>query len=121
MDAPALEARFLPSRSRIARDEWNRLAGTDYPFLRHEFLLALEETGCTDADSGWQPCHVTLYRDERLVGLMPLYLKSHSYGEYVFDWSWADAYHRNGRHYYPKLLTAIPFLTSTASFCSSCL
>ncbi len=113
MDAPALEARFLPSLTRIACADWNRVAGTDYPFLRHEFLLALEESGCTTADSGWQPYHVTLYRDERLVALMPLYLKSHSYGEYVFDWSWADAYHRNGRDYYPKLLTAVPFTPAT--------
>ena len=108
-----LEARFLPSLSHIDRSAWNRVAGTDYPFLRHEFLYALEATGCTDADSGWQPCHATLHRDGELLALMPLYLKSHSYGEYVFDWSWADAYRRHGRHYYPKLLSAIPFTPAT--------
>jgi predicted N-acyltransferase len=113
VERPELEARFLPSLALIDREQWNALAGTDYPFLRHEFLHALEASGCTDADSGWQPFHVTLYREDRLVALMPLYLKSHSYGEYVFDWSWADAYRRNGRDYYPKMLTAIPFTPAT--------
>ncbi len=113
MNGLELEARFLPSLTQIDRDSWNRVAGTDYPFLRHEFLLALESSGCTDADSGWQPYHVTLYRDGTLIALMPMYLKSHSYGEYVFDWSWADAYRRHGRQYYPKLLTAIPFTPAT--------
>ena len=108
-----IEARLLHSLRSIGRDAWNAVAGTHYPFLRHEFLLALEESGCTDAESGWQPCHVTLYRAGKLIALMPLYLKSHSYGEYVFDWSWAEAWHRNGRSYYPKLLTAIPFTPAT--------
>lgn len=108
-----LEARFLSSLTQIDALSWNRVAGTSYPFLRHEFLTALEETGCTDADSGWQPCHATLFRGDRLIALMPLYLKSHSYGEYVFDWSWADAWHRHGRDYYPKLLTAVPFTPAT--------
>ncbi|MEM0955644.1 MAG: GNAT family N-acetyltransferase [Pseudomonadota bacterium] len=113
VDGAQAEVRFLPSLTEVDAEAWNRIAGTDYPFLRHEFLLALEQTGCTDADSGWQPYHATLQRDGRLIALMPLYLKSHSYGEYVFDWSWADAYHRNGREYYPKLLTAVPFTPAT--------
>ncbi|MEE4661145.1 MAG: GNAT family N-acetyltransferase [Halieaceae bacterium] len=112
-DTCAAEVRFLTSLAEVDAQAWDRVAGEDYPFLRHAFLLALEETGCTDADSGWQPYHVTLHRDGKLVALMPMYLKSHSYGEYVFDWSWADAYHRNGREYYPKLLTAIPFTPAT--------
>ena len=112
-DSQALEARFLSSIQQLSAAEWNRLAGTDYPFLRHEFLLALEESGSTDASSGWQPCHVTLYRDATLIALMPMYLKSHSYGEYVFDWSWADAWRRNGLDYYPKLVTAVPFTPAT--------
>jgi len=78
---------------------------SDYPFLSHEFLSALEETGCTTAATGWQPHH--LGGDGR--PFMPLYVKTHSYGEYVFDWAWANAYHRNGLAYYPKLVTAIPF------------
>ena len=90
-----------------ARD-WNRLAGDD-PFLRHEFLHALHETGCAGADTGWAPCYLTLHEQGALAGAMPLYLKTHSYGEYVFDWAWADAYHRHGLSYYPKLLNAVPF------------
>src|SRR5579885_2712213 len=93
----------------ISAGEWNALAGDD-PFLRHEFLAALEHSGSADAASGWQALHLSC-RDASgtLLGALPLYLKSHSYGEFVFDWAWADAYHRNGLHYYPKMLCAIPF------------
>ena len=89
--------------------EWNSLAGGD-PFLQHAFLHGLHETGCACADTGWAPQYLLL-RDNagRLAGAMPLYLKSHSYGEYVFDWAWADAYQRHGLEYYPKLLCAVPF------------
>ena len=111
--AERLEVRFLGSLQEIAGSDWNALAGRDYPFLRHEFLSLLENTGCCDRASGWQPCHATLYRDGQLVALMPLYLKSHSYGEYVFDWSWAHAWQRSGLDYYPKLVTAVPFTPAT--------
>src|SRR5579859_4009091 len=89
--------------------EWNRLAG-GYPFLRHEFLAALEHSGSAAAATGWQALHLTC-RDAAggLAGALPLYLKSHSYGEFVFDWAWADAYQRHGLHYYPKLVSAVPF------------
>ena len=87
---------------------WNRLAGGQL-FLRHEFLHALEATGCTAPESGWTPRFLTLHRDGELTGAMPLYLKGHSYGEYVFDWAWADAYERAGMRYFPKLLCAVPF------------
>ena len=112
-EAEPLEARFLASITELPRQQWNALVGSDYPFLRHEFLALLESTGCTDKESGWQPCHATLYRGERLIALMPLYLKNHSYGEYVFDWSWADAWRRHGLQYYPKLVTAVPFTPAT--------
>jgi predicted N-acyltransferase len=92
----------------IAPAAWNALAG-GHPFLRHEFLHALHETGCADEASGWEPSYVTLWQGDALIGAMPLYRKTHSYGEYVFDWAWADAYHRNGLDYYPKLLSAVPF------------
>ena len=92
----------------IQPHEWNRLAGDD-PFLRHEFLNALHATGCAGADTGWAPCYLTLREQGTLAGAMPLYLKTHSYGEYVFDWAWADAYRRHGLRYYPKLLNAVPF------------
>lgn len=106
------EIRFCDCITALAPQTWNALAGADSPFLRHEFLRALEETGCADADSGWQPHHLLVTQRGRTVAAMPLYLKSHSWGEYVFDWSWADAYRRNGRRYYPKLVTSIPFTPS---------
>lgn len=89
--------------------QWNDLAGEDYPFLRHEFLAALELSQCTCTETGWQAMHIGLYNNDVLIAVMPTYQKSHSYGEYVFDWAWADAYQQNGLAYYPKLLTAIPF------------
>ena len=92
-----------------ARD-WNTLVGDSYPFLRHEFLLAAEETGCVSADSGWSPRHIALVDErEKLLGAMPLYEKTHSWGEFVFDWSWAQAYQQAGLDYYPKLVSAAPF------------
>lgn len=109
----ALTAEFLTSLAHIPAAQWDSIAGTDYPFLRHAFLYGLEKTACTTAETGWQPCHLLLRRGADLVALMPLYLKSHSYGEYVFDWSWADAWRQNGLAYYPKLLTAIPFTPAT--------
>jgi uncharacterized protein len=87
---------------------WNELAG-DNPFLRFEFLNNLERSGCVSKETGWEPRHILLWRDTSLIGAMPLYLKQHSYGEYIFDWAWADAYHRHGLNYYPKLSSAIPF------------
>jgi len=82
---------------------------TSYPFLSPAFFAALEDSGSAVAATGWEPLHLQIRHEEQDLAFMPLYLKHHSYGEYVFDWSWADAYHRNGLRYYPKLLTAIPF------------
>ncbi len=93
----------------IAPDGWNTLAGDTYPFLRHEFLLAAEQTGCVSEDAGWAPRHLTLERNGRLVAAMPLYQKEHSWGEFVFDWAWARAYEQAGLRYYPKLVSAVPF------------
>ena len=104
---------FIDSLADISADAWNAITGRDYPFIRHEFLYALERTGCADRDSGWQPMHALIKRGSELIGVMPLYLKSHSYGEYVFDWSWAEAYQRHRLAYYPKLITAIPFTPAT--------
>jgi predicted N-acyltransferase len=91
---------------------WNALVRGD-PFTCHEFLSALIETGCAVARKGWRPQILLLERDGALQGAMPLFLKSHSYGEYVFDWAWADAYSRHGLEYYPKLLCAVPFTPVT--------
>lgn len=99
------------SFTEIAADEWNALDLGGNPFLRHEFLLALEICECADERSGWQAQHLLL-RDETtrvLIGAVPLYLKSHSFGEFVFDWSWAGAYAQHGLDYYPKLTSAVPF------------
>jgi len=104
-----LEAvRIADSLSGVDRDEWNALAGPQ-PFVRHEYLSALIETGCAVAKTGWLPQFILLYRAGRLEGAMPLFAKSHSYGEYVFDWAWADAHERNGIDYYPKVVCAVPF------------
>jgi uncharacterized protein len=98
----------------IPPDQWNRLAGDDSPFLRHEFLHAMEQHGCVGESLGWVPQHLAL-RDERgdLVAAAPCYLKFNSYGEFVFDWSWADAYRRKGLRYYPKLVIASPYTPAT--------
>jgi predicted N-acyltransferase len=82
-------------------------------FLRYDFLHTLAQTGCVGPGTGWQPLFLTLWQSKKLVAALPLYAKSHSYGEYVFDWSWADAYERHGLDYYPKLLSAIPFTPVT--------
>lgn len=103
-----MELRFTPSLASIEADAWDALAGNQ-PFVRHAFLLALEESGCLGEGSGWQPLHATLWQGTRLLAAMPLYLKAHSWGEYVFDWAWANASERAGWPYYPKLLAAIPF------------
>ncbi|MET3998942.1 GNAT family N-acetyltransferase [Marinobacterium sp. MBR-109] len=97
----------------IGLERWNALCGTDYPFLRYEFLHALEASGSVGPGTGWQPLHLELSDAGETSLLMPLYLKSHSWGEYVFDWIWADAYERHGLNYYPKLLTAVPFTPAT--------
>jgi len=103
------------SLAAVAADDWNRLSGCEYPFLRHEFLLALEETGCVGGDTGWYPCHLLLRDDAgELVGAMPLYRKTSSQGEFVFDWAWADAYRRAGLRYFPKLVSAVPFTPATS-------
>ncbi len=101
----------------IPAGAWNRLDGTDSPFLRYEFLYALEKTNCVCPKTGWIPQHLALYEfadePDSLIGAIPLYIKNHSYGEYIFDWAWANAYDRSGLNYYPKLSVAIPFTPVT--------
>jgi predicted N-acyltransferase len=100
--------------SEVDSASWDAIAG-DMPLLSHAFLSALETSGSVGDGTGWQPSHMLVFNDMQLVGAMPLYLKNHSYGEYVFDWAWAEAYSRNGLSYYPKLLSAIPFTPITSS------
>src|SRR5690606_38407325 len=107
-----LELQRIDSLEDVGPDEWNALSDGN-PFLRHEFLVALERTGCVGPGSGWEPSHITGRRDGRLVGGMPLYVKHDSRGEFVFDWSWADAYETAGGRYYPKLVASIPFTPAT--------
>ncbi len=101
---------ILDHLSDVSAADWNALLSPDAgPFLRHEFLSALEETGCVGGNTGWQVAHLVLKQDGQLIGAIPMYLKQHSYGEFVFDWSWAQAYEQQGMNYYPKALCAIPF------------
>ncbi len=104
---------FIDSLAAVPAAQWDALWNCDYPFVRHDFLYALERSGCTEAASGWQPHHCLVRDGETLVAAMPLYLKMHSYGEYVFDWSWADAWHQCGLDYYPKWVNTIPFTPAT--------
>ncbi len=111
--AQNMEVQFHPRIRDIDPAIWNGIAGTGYPFLRHEFLAALEQSNSVGIEAGWEPRHVLVEDDGVAVALMPLYIKHNSYGEYVFDWAWADAYQRHGIEYYPKLLTAIPYTPAT--------
>ena len=93
--------------------EWDALTGADNPFIEHAFLAALEESGSVGPGTGWQPAHLVVHAEGKLVGASPLYVKSHSYGEYIFDWSWAEASQRSRIPYYPKLVSAVPFTPAT--------
>ena len=104
--------RILDSLDAVPPDAWDRLHGGN-PTLAHAFLSSLHRSGCASPDTGWAPCYLTLWEGAELAGAVPLYAKSHSYGEYVFDWAWADAYDRHGLAYYPKLLSAVPFTPAT--------
>ena len=104
--------RVFDDPSQIDAARWNALVDAQpsaTPFMRHEYLRALNESRSASADTGWLPQFLVLAAGDELVAACPLYLKDHSYGEYVFDWAWADAYQRHGLRYYPKLLGAVPF------------
>ncbi|WP_461519971.1 GNAT family N-acetyltransferase [Porticoccus sp.] len=104
-----MDIRILDSIDQCDAKDWDGLFNNSYPFLQHRFLSLLERSGSACTSTGWQPHHLLISEDELPVAAMPLYLKSHSWGEYVFDWSWAEAYQRQQLDYYPKLLTAVPF------------
>ncbi|MEA3641923.1 MAG: GNAT family N-acetyltransferase [Lamprobacter sp.] len=108
------QLRVHSSIDQFAAADWNRLAGDDLPHLRHEFLAAMEHQGCVGERFGWLPRHLGLFdQSEHLVAVAPCYLKFNSYGEFVFDWAWADAYRRSGLEYYPKLVIASPYTPAT--------
>lgn len=97
----------------IAPGAWDALAGEDDPFVEHAFLCTLEDSGTVGGRSGWEARHVVAFEGDRLVGALPLYLKDHSFGEYIFDWGWAEAAHRAGIPYYPKLVSMVPATPAT--------
>ncbi|MBG56316.1 MAG: GNAT family N-acetyltransferase [Deltaproteobacteria bacterium] len=97
----------------VPQDQWSTLTDSDFPFSDHDFLSALEESDCVGEESGWIPCHLTMRENDILKGALYLYEKNNGYGEYIFDWGWAQAYERNGLNYYPKLVSAVPFTPAT--------
>lgn len=110
----SLRLKIVDRIADIDATAWNALGAAAYPFLRHEFLNALEREDCLGERYGWLPRHLSLWdANDALVGAAPLYLKFNSYGEFVFDWAWADAYERNGLKYYPKLVSASPYTPAT--------
>ena len=108
-----MKIKILQSIDECSSKIWDSLFSTDYPFLKHAFISLLESSGSVCDRTGWTPKHILLEQDGVPVAAMPLYLKNHSSGEYVFDHSWANAYHQHGIQYYPKLVTAIPFTPVT--------
>ena len=100
---------FIDSIEKINKEDWDAVLSSKYPFLKYEFLKALEVTNCVSPEQGWTPLHLIASEIEKIIAIMPLYIKTDSQGEFIFDWSWADAYYRNGLNYYPKLVSSIPF------------
>ncbi|MEM7257963.1 MAG: peptidogalycan biosysnthesis protein, partial [Pseudomonadota bacterium] len=109
-----MQVESCDSLANVPAEQWNALTDGRNPFVRHEFLLALENNGCVAAEYGWHPFHLLLKNDQgTLIAAAPAYAKTNSYGEFVFDWAWADAYERAGGQYYPKLICAVPFTPAT--------
>lgn len=109
-----MQVRVQDSLASIEAADWNGLNSRGNPFLRHEFLLALEQTGCLGEEHGWYPRYFTVHsEDGALLGACPAYIKTNSYGEFVFDWSWAEAYEQHGLQYYPKLVVSVPYTPVT--------
>jgi predicted N-acyltransferase len=111
----SLSVELVPKIASIDPVAWDALAGDDDPFIEHAFLDSLEQSGSVGGDSGWVPLHVAVRDRGRLVGALPLYLKLHSYGEYIFDWRWASAAERAGLRYYPKLVSMVPLTPATGT------
>ncbi len=110
-----MQTSFVNSIDQVNAADWQSLATVDNPFVSHAYLQALEESGSVGGSSGWQVHHLLLHDQQRLVGAAPCYIKQHSYGEYVFDWGWANAYQRAGLAYYPKMVCAVPFTPAAGS------
>jgi predicted N-acyltransferase len=113
-----LTLRVVENLDEIPAEQWDALRKEqpdNTPFLAHAFLLALQESGCATPATGWRAQFLTLWQGEQLTGALPLYAKTHSWGEFVFDWAWAEAYQRHGLDYYPKLVASIPFTPVTGA------
>jgi len=108
-----LQVKVIKTMNEVDRENWDALVGDGSPFLEWDWLAAMEEARCVTPKTGWQPQHLTVYDQSRLVAACPLYVKGHSMGEFVFDHAWADAAQRAGIEYYPKLLVAAPFTPAT--------
>lgn len=125
MDQARIEIQVLESLSQIAAGDWDACACPEAadggrpldPFTTHRFLLALEQSGSVGRGTGWQPQYLTAYQDGQLIACAPLYAKSHSQGEYIFDHNWAHAYEQAGGRYYPKLQIAVPFTPQPVAAC----
>ena len=111
-----ITAKILSSADAIDSAVWNQLAaasGPYNPFVQQRFFNALEKSGSACEKTGWKPFHVSIERKGEVIGIVPMYAKGHSQGEYVFDYAWADAWHRAGGEYYPKLQVSVPFTPAT--------
>ena len=105
---------FVDSINSISSKDWNNCVGLDHPFTRFEFLSALESSESASIKTGWRPYHyIEKDKSNKIIAVCPLYIKNHSFGEYIFDHAWANAYHNYGLNYYPKLQSAIPFTPVT--------
>ena len=114
MPSPESDFFYASSIQELEKKQWNDCVGYDHPFTRYEFLAALETSKSACIKSGWQPHHyVEIDKEKNILAVCPLYIKNHSFGEYIFDHSWAQAYHRYGLNYYPKIQSAIPFTPVT--------
>jgi len=117
-----LKAQFFDSIKQISNADWQRLNSSACPFLNYQFFNSLEQSLSADAERGWQAHHLVLsdnnessdFATNTVEAILPMYLKSHSWGEYVFDWDWADAYQQNNLSYYPKLVATLPFTPVTS-------
>lgn len=107
--------KFISSIEQIKHSQWDKLAKSAGPFLQYSFLHALENSKSVCLATGWQPQHLIIYQENVVIGILPLYIKTHSYGEYVFDFAWANTFKQYGLNYYPKLVSAVPFTPVTGS------
>ncbi|MBF0278304.1 MAG: N-acetyltransferase [SAR324 cluster bacterium] len=108
-----VELKIFSKLQDIPKEAWSELIGSDFPFSEYEYLMAMEAGGCVGRKAGWVPCYLTCWEEKSLLGAIYLYLKNNSYGEYIFDWGWANAYMQHGVDYYPKLVSAVPFTPAT--------